>query len=154
MTYFCERFEPREWSIFLKTSSQLACLLSWLEKSRVWIPYKPEFFSVLSFRNCISNYNNLITKSKGGFPLSRNFEMLVYERKFHTHNKIMTIKVWSVALKREVGRGSTFTFTCDRSNIASLLTANVNFSAPTHVKITRQWKSTYPASRVSFDLPR
>ena len=45
---------------------------------------KPEFFSVLSFRNCISNYNNLITKSKGGFPLSRNFQVLVYARKFHT----------------------------------------------------------------------
>ena len=57
----------------------MACLNSQLVRD------KPEFFSVLSFRDCISNYNNLITKSKGGFPLSRNFEMLVYARKFHTH---------------------------------------------------------------------
>ena len=33
----------------------------------------------------------------------------------------------SVALKREVGRGSTSTFTRDLSYIASILFANVNF---------------------------
>ena len=44
-----------------------------------------------------------------------------------------------MALKREVDKGSTFAFTGqDLSYIA-----NVNFTqSRTHVKITRQWKST------------
>ena len=42
------------------------------------------FFSGLSFGTCISNYNNSITKSKGRFSLSRNFQVLVRARKFHT----------------------------------------------------------------------
>ena len=31
-------------------------------------------------------------------------------------------------LKREVKRGSTFTFTCDLSHFASILFANINFA--------------------------
>ena len=55
-------------------------------------------------------------------------------------------------LKREVERGSTLTLTSDLSSIASILFANVDFTyVRTHVKITRQWKSTLRAApRFSF----
>ena len=43
-------------------------------------------------------------------------------------NRIDAIQDIKSELKREVKRGSTFTFTCDLSYFASILFANINFA--------------------------
>ena len=79
MTYFCERLTH-----CYKKQLQDGLLAQLVRDVKSLNPVQAWIFSVLSFRNCISNYNNMITKSKGGFLLSRNFQVLVYARKFHT----------------------------------------------------------------------
>ena len=66
----------------------------------------------------------------GGFPLSRNFYVRVHVRKFYSR-KSNSGEMKSVELKREVERGSTLTFTCNLSSIASILFTKVRF---THVR--------------------
>ena len=68
------------------------------------------------------------------FPLSRNSYLSVHARKFTLVNKKEAIsKVWSIALKREVERRSTFTISRNLSNVTPILFANETF---THVRTT------------------
>ena len=73
--------------------------------------------------------------STGGFPLSRNFYLGTHVDKI----KAMYYEVSRVNVKVE--RGSTFYVTRDLPYIASIYLRGKIY-VRTHVKVTRQWKST------------
>ena len=84
------------------------------------------------------------SKRQYGFCLSRNFYVGTRVNKTEAMYGRSRVNL-------KVERGSTFTFACDLRYIAYTLRF---IYASTHVKITRQWKSTLTEKKIASSILR